>query len=238
MSQPSITTTINPYIINTKLEGNYALTYFSDNNTIGNTKGQALVTILPSPVANFDPQPDSMTILFTTTQLIDKSVGNIINWQWDFGDNTLPDFSENPYHTYGDSLAMYQVSLIIQDGNGCIDTTFKHIQVTDDYWIYIPNSFTPDLDGVNDNFCISYHGIRENTFTFNVYSRFSELVYSTNNINDLKCMYSGGKLINGWNGKHQISGKELPLGSYVYEIYYQDFEGWKHQETSEINIIR
>jgi len=238
VSQPSITTTINPYIINTKLEGNYALTYFSDNNTIGNTKGQALVTILPSPVANFDPQPDSMTILFTTTQLIDKSVGNIINWQWDFGDNTLPDFSENPYHTYGDSLAMYQVSLIIQDGNGCIDTTFKHIQVTDDYWIYIPNSFTPDLDGVNDNFCISYHGIRENTFTFNVYSRFSELVYSTNNINDLKCMYSGGKLINGWNGKHQISGKELPLGSYVYEIYYQDFEGWKHQETSEINIIR
>ena len=51
--------------------------------------------------------------------------------------------------------------------------------------MYIPNSFTPDLDGKNDNFCISYHGLREETFTFNLYSRFSELVYSTNNIQDL-----------------------------------------------------
>ena len=229
--QPSITTSINPYIINTKQEGNYTLTSFTDANSTGTINGSAMVTVLTSPIANFEAQPDSMTILFTTSQLIDKSEGNIVSWQWDFGDNTPPDFSENPYHTYSDSLAMYQVSLIIQDGNGCIDTTFKHIQITDDYWIYIPNSFTPDLDGINDKFCISHHGIREETFVFNVYSRFSELVYSTDNIHDLDCN-------NGWDGKHQSSGEELPLGAYIYEIYYQDFEGWKHQESSEIILIR
>ena len=229
--QPPITTTINPYIIKTKQEGSYALTYFSDVNKIGNTKGQAIVTILPSPIANFEAQPDSMTILYTTTQLIDKSEGNIVSWQWDFGDNSAPNFTYNPYHTYNDSIAIYQISLIAQDDKGCADTTFKHIQITDDYWIYIPNSFTPDLDGINDKFCIAYHGIREETFAFNVYSRFSELVYSTNNIQDLDCD-------NGWDGKHQTSGEELPLGTYIYEIYYQDFEGWKHQETSEIILIR
>jgi PKD repeat protein len=238
IEQPSITTTINPYIINSKQEGNYILTNFSDANAAGAINGSAIVTILKSPIAEFEPQPDSMTILYTTTQLIDKSNGDITSWQWDFGDNTPIDFSESPYHTYKDSLARYQVSLIIEDDKGCTDTTFKQIQITDDYWMYIPNSFTPDLDGINDNFCISYHGIRENTFTFNVYSRFSELVYSTNNINDLKCIYSGGKLINGWDGKHQKSGKDLPFGAYIYQIYYQDFEGWKHQETSEIIIIR
>ena len=48
-----------------------------------------MVTILESPIANFDPQPDSMTIIYTTTQLVDKSEGDIISWIWDFGDNSL-----------------------------------------------------------------------------------------------------------------------------------------------------
>ena len=60
---------------------------------------------------------------------------------------------------------------------------------------------------------------------------FSELVYSTNNINELDCE-------NGWDGKHQISGIDLPFGAYIYQMYYQDFDGWKHQESSEIIIIR
>ena len=52
----------------------------------------------------------------------------------------------------------------------------------------MPNSFTPDLDGVNDLFCLSHHGIREQTFFFNVYDRFSNLVYATENISDVECL--------------------------------------------------
>ena len=102
--------------------------------------------------------------------------------------------------------------------------------------MYIPNSFTPDLDGRNDNFCISYRGVREETFTFNIYSRFSELVYSTNNINDLECI--DGQLINGWDGTHFKTGNDLPMGVYIYEVYFQDFEGWKHQDRGNLFIIR
>ena len=142
---------------------------------------------MPAPIANFEAHPDTMTILYTTTQCIDKSIGSIVSWQWDFDDNTASDFTENPYHTYPDSIAMYQISLIIMDNMGCSDTAYQQISISDDYWIYIPNSFTPDLDGKNDKFCIEYHGIREATFTFNVYNRSSDLVYSTNNIQDLIC---------------------------------------------------
>jgi len=173
--------------------------------------------------------------------LVDKSEGNIINWQWDFGDNTPLDFTKTPYHTYNTAVGVYQITMIISDANGCSDTTFKHLQITDDYWMYIPNSFTPDLDGKNDKFCISYHGVREETFIFNLYSRFSELVYSTNNINDLKCIYSdghSGDLINGWDGKHQVTERDLPIGTYIYEVYFKDFEGKKHQDKGHLLIIR
>ena len=76
------------------------------------------------------------------------------------------------------------------------------------------------------------------TFTFNLYSRFSELIYSTNNINNLRCIYNGGHLINGWDGKHQVTKKDLPIGSYIYEMYFKDFEGQKHQDKGHLLIIR
>ena len=72
------------------------------------------------------------------------------------------------------------------------------------------------------------------TTRFNIYSRFSDLVYSTSEITDLRC--NGGS--NGWDGKHQSTGEDLPMGTYIFEIYYQDLEGWKHKEQGYIQIIR
>ena len=113
----------------------------------------------------------------------------------------------------------------------CKDTTYQIITITNDYWMHIPNSFTPDQDKLNDKFCISYHGVRESSFVFNIYNRFSELVYSTNNIHDLDCE-------NGWDGKHYSTGRDLPTAFYIYEIYYQDFEGWKHQDMGTLLISK
>jgi gliding motility-associated-like protein len=171
--------------------------------------------------------------LNTTVSLTDKSTTdkNLISWEWDFGDNTALDNNQNPYHTYSTTTGLYDVRLIVADDIGCSDTISKIITITDDYWIWVPNSFTPDLDGKNDKFCIAYNGIREATFTFNVFDRFSNLVYSTSNIQDLNCE-------NGWDGKHQSTGNELPMGVYIYKMYYQDYEGWKHQEIKELILIR
>ena len=41
---------------------------------------------------------------------------------------------------------------------GCSDTTTKQIWISDEYWMYIPNAFTPNNDNTNDVFCIQYNG--------------------------------------------------------------------------------
>jgi gliding motility-associated-like protein len=240
VSQPSITTTINPYVIYTNEEGIYTLTSFA--NGLGLISGSALVTIYQAPVAKFHPNPDTLTILYTTTTMIDESVANtsLVSWYWSFGDGIGISTDTNPTYTYEQiysEINRYQVDLIVVDAKGCSDSTSRIILVTDDYWMYIPNSFTPDLDGKNDNFCISYRGIREETFTFNLYSRFSELVYSTNNINDLKCIYSDE---HGWDGRHYKTGNDLPMGTYIYEVSYQEVPpaSWKHQDRGHLFIIR
>jgi len=237
ISQSSIKTTLNPYIINTKKEGVYTLLSFSDTLGVGRTSGSGKVTVLEFPIANFEAQPDSMTIIYTTTKMIDESIEgdrSIVSWNWNFGDNTPADSARNPYHTYKDTIGLYQISLIVIDDFGCTDTTFNQVQITDKYWMYIPNSFTPDLDGINDVFCIQFHGVRQETFYFNVYDSFSTLVYTTSNIMDLECVLNS----NGWDGKHYKTGIDLPTDTYVYEMYFQDFEGWKHQESGQLSIIR
>jgi len=226
-------TYLNPYILNTKKEGVYTLLSFSDALSVGVTSGSAKVTVFESPTAFFKISDDTLSILFPSVQLT-PDTANIVSWSWNFGDNTPLSNDTNPFHTYPESIGFYQVSLIINDNNGCSDTTFKQVQITDDYWMYIPNSFTPDLDGINDFFCIQYHGVRKETFRFNVYDRFSTLVYTTSNITDLECELNS----KSWDGKHYLSKKELPLGTYIYEMYFQDFEGWKHHESGKIIIIR
>ncbi|MAW20837.1 MAG: hypothetical protein CMD16_00390, partial [Flavobacteriales bacterium] len=110
----------------------------------------------------------------------------------------------------------------------------KFVTITDEFWVYIPNSFTPDNDGVNDKFCIEYNGIRVKTFSLNVFDRFSNLVYTTQEIEGLECLLNA----NGWDGTHYETGNDLPMGTYIYEVYFQDFEGWKHQEMGHLFLIR
>jgi gliding motility-associated-like protein len=234
VSQPSITTTINPYVIYTQQAGSYTLTSFSDDVNPGWISGSALVTIYQAPTALFTTATDTLSILSPSVQLNDVSTGNIVSWQWDFGDNTIQNFTSSPYHTYKDSLGIYQISLIVMDDKGCSDTIFKQLWVADEYWMYIPNAFTPDHDGVNDVFCLQHHGVREETFNFNIYDRFSNLVYATDKIEKLECFLNS----NGWNGTHYKTGNDLPMGTYIYEVYFQDFEGWKNQEQGHLFIVR
>jgi len=231
VTQPSIITTFYPHIIYTKEEGLYTLT--SSANGLGSISGSAWVTIHQAPTALFTTATDTLSILYPSVQLNDVSIGNITDWSWNFGDNTSNDSTANPFpHPY-DSIGIYQLSLIVADDFGCSDTTFKQIWIVDEYSIYVPNSFTPDLDGANDLFCIGYHAIRNNTFVFKVYNILGDLLYQTENPEELSC-----KMENGWDGKHYKTQKDLPSGTYVYEIYFQEFEGWKHTEYGTIVLVR
>ena len=240
VNQDPITTNAISYTIYTYEPGIYTLSSFSDDNESGSISGSAIVTHLISPETSFRVLPDdSLTINDTKIAIVDNSKslnGKIVNWDWSFGDGNTLSYTDNDWHDtifyeYPNSKGTYQISLIVHDNKGCADTTQNLIVISDLYTIYIPNSFSPDLDGKNDRFCLVYSGIREATFAFNIYDRFSNLVYSTNNIQDLTCE-------NGWDGKHYKTGKDLPMGTYIYQIYYQDFEGWKHQETSKITLFR
>lgn len=88
--------------------------------------------------------------------------------------------------------------------------------------IYIPNAFTPDENGRNDNFLPSASGLK--TYTFKVYNRWGEKLFDSNLPEK------------GWDGNYK--GAECPSGVYVYSIEYTDYRDKVYTATGTIHLLR
>jgi gliding motility-associated-like protein len=89
--------------------------------------------------------------------------------------------------------------------------------------VYVPGSFTPDGDGLNDRF--NAVGAGFTVESLEIYSRWGELVYRET-----------GNKEGGWNG--EIGGEASPCGVYVYKIRAQDTNGRWHQKTGSVTLLR
>ena len=86
---------------------------------------------------------------------------------------------------------------------------------------YIPNTFTPNDDGINDTFGISGEAIKE--FTMSIYDRWGQLLYETSDANKR------------WDGT--FLGKKVSTGSYVYKITAAGLTGYRQTREGNVNVI-
>ena len=80
------------------------------------------VYVNPKPMLNFSAQnkvgcPSLCTAFNSSVTL---ALGNIVTYQWSFGDGTYPDYSKNPTHCY--SSGNYNVGLKVVSDSGCINS--------------------------------------------------------------------------------------------------------------------
>ncbi len=168
----------------------------------------AYIENIPGPKADFNLYPPVTTMENPTFRFEDMSFGNIDHWEWDFGDFSY-DTIRNPFHTYG-AIGVYEVMLKITNNYGCVDSIIKEAIIIDKPAIYIPNCFTPNGDGVNDQFFIV--GLNITDLKFYLYDRWGELIYTSFNLED------------HWTGRYK--GKILPDGIYNWVVFYsEDYAG-------------
>jgi gliding motility-associated-like protein len=91
---------------------------------------------------------------------------------------------------------------------------------------YIPTAFTPGKQspGLNDVFKPEGVFIDFDDYKFEVYNRWGERVFNTENFEQ------------GWDGT--IDGKEAPSGSYIYIVQYQSSDGKEFQQKGTVTITR
>jgi gliding motility-associated-like protein len=114
-------------------------------------------------------------------------------------------------------------TLTVTDRNGCMNTAIIKIVVFKGSAIYVPNAFTPNNDGLNDQLLPGYTGIKTLDY-FKVYNRWGMLLYSTKNI-------SGS-----WDAT--LQGVKQPAGVYVWMLKATDYVGKVYQLKGTTTIIR
>lgn len=91
---------------------------------------------------------------------------------------------------------------------------------------FVPSAFSPDFDGVNDEFKIG-HSCDLESFSIQIFNRWGQMVFESNDAS------------NSWNGG--IGGEQAPMGVYTYKVSYQWSvygNGHAQQKTGTLTLIR
>jgi gliding motility-associated-like protein len=169
----------------------------------------------PGPAADFTYHPNPITI--DNAQITFSSITeSAISWEWNFGDGTGAYYGESVMHQYY-AVGTYIVTLIVSDSYGCNDTIVQEVIVHDIFTIYIPNTFTPDGDGLNDVFQAYGISWEDGTYEMIIYNRWGNLVYQTTDPSK------------PWNGGFNNNPSPALFVPDVY-VYYIKVKGINYRE--------
>ena len=194
--------------------GSYTVTVTDDNGCT-----EEISVVLNNPVeviADFSVDPQ-YGIVPMDVVISNNSIGS--EYEWHFGDGETYNTSSNSdiNHTYGES-GIYDITLIVYDDNGCMDSLTITIEVIESSELNVPNVFTPNGDNINDKFVIQSVGISNMHGT--IYNRWGRKIYEWEGMD------------NFWDG----SGHKA--GVYYYIISAIGVDTKQYNITGYITMIK
>lgn len=204
-----------------------SLTITSPEGCIKDSTITNMITTHGFPIANFSYSPVNPNTNNTEITFTNLSVDNDTNyWSFTNGD-PLTSNNLNPIVIFPtDTAGTYPVQLIVANAAGCRDTTFgQFVKIDGVYFFYVPNSFSPDGDGLNEEFRAYGDAIDKNNFNMQIFDRWGELIFETNNME------------NGWDGN--FKGKQVPNGTYIWKTRAKEkYTTIFHDNSGHLNLIR
>ncbi len=149
------------------------------------------------------PTQPIATVPISTTEYVDDLTGVLVP----SGVTTYwIEAEENPGNTYG-----YQEKSLS-----------NRITFAQNFDMFMPNAFRPG--GVTPTFKPVFMFFNGQSYLFQVYNRWGQLVFETKNADE------------GWTGEYQ--GKDAPMGTYMYRLVYQNFEGNSFEKHGAFTLVR
>lgn len=154
--------------------------------------------------------------------------------EWDFATDSefhlpfLIRYDEDTEYTFEQSGIYYirlQVTYIKNDGTeDMTDVSGSFIIRISESELKVPNAFSPNGDGINDVFKVTYKSlVKFNAYIFN---RWGQQLYQ----------WGLDQIDEGWDGT--THGKPVKDGVYFIVIEAEGSDGVKYKKKSDINILR
>ncbi|MDX1683973.1 MAG: gliding motility-associated C-terminal domain-containing protein [Saprospiraceae bacterium] len=162
---------------------------------------------------------DSVTLSVRT-----EGIGQVMDMDWYGPDGTCFDCSEWTVHP-GKGSSQYDV--FAMDDKGCEYTASVTVDAKSRF--YVPNTFTPNGDDINDYFTLfSDRSVYEIT-SFRVYDRWGEIIHQSQGVEP-------GQINGAWDG--YFEGQPVRPGVYIYMMEIMDKLGNTYFESGDVTLIR
>ncbi|MEZ5173949.1 MAG: CUB domain-containing protein [Bacteroidia bacterium] len=201
---------------------------FDVSLTVTNERGcvsvyliREMVTVNPSPVADFSMDPEVVYIVKPEIMFEDLSTGGDEVYYSIHGLDSI--FQNDFLYEFPDS-GHYKVTQFVNTALGCSDSLTRVAIVELGYKLYVPSAFTPNYDGYNDFFRAYGEDVKD--FEMQIFNRGGELMYTSYDIE------------NGWDGTTRLTNKVAPGGVYVYKIKARQKNGLKNDYEGTVVLLR
>lgn len=150
----------------------------TDGNGCVNSVSQTdMVCVDLFPEAAFQWSPVTPSLNSPEVNFMNLSLGNTTNL-WNINGNT----STNPdaqYSVLEASASSFQACLEVSNQYGCADSICYTIFINREETVFVPNSFSPNDDGINDVFypVLSGFNLNEIQYEFGIYNRYGERIF-------------------------------------------------------------
>jgi len=226
----------NPLFYNFTTQGQYQVT-LSVNNVQGKKQcGKAItqtVNVYPKPNVIFTTDPlYKTTVALPKFKTINTSSVNQnpfttnmkYSWGWGKTFKIGSDTVKSPPIIFGKDTGVYWIKLVVTTDKGCKDSSLQKVVIGPDIIIFVPDAFTPDNSGPNENNTFIPKVINNKTFYMGVYNRWGEKMYETTD------------LTKGWDGNYL--GRPAQQGVYVYKIIVTSMEDKIFQYNGTFTLLR
>lgn len=170
--------------------------------------------------ASFTVEPSSGTAPLNVT-IIPTPADPSATCVWTINGEEIDEPGTNPVKF--SEKGAYIIKRACETAEGCRGEFSQTINVSgEEFEIYIPNTFTPNEDGVNEIFSVK--GIGIDKIKIWIFNRWGELLYSWDCLDDC-----------GWDGFYK--GKRVPNGVYVYRLEALGLNGTKTFRSGKVCVI-
>ncbi|OFY68968.1 MAG: hypothetical protein A3G23_10430 [Bacteroidetes bacterium RIFCSPLOWO2_12_FULL_37_12] len=137
----------------------------------------------------------------------------------EFNPDKLDFKDENLEREYG--LFFYKV-LAYENGSDSLISSSNVIELPQRPFVFAPNAFTPDGDGINDVFEIKNSFVKE--YWLQIFDRWGLLIYETHNPFEF------------WDGTYK--GKKVMMDAYAYLVRASGYTGLKISRSGTVTVLR
>ena len=128
---------------------------------------------------------------------------------------------KSPSYTF-EKQGLFPVTLFVTNKWNCKDTLTKIIKVENEFIFWLPNSFTPNGDGLNDVLRPKYFGIKN--YSISIFDRWGSEIYS------------GNDQSKEWDGT--FKGVICQDGVYVYQATIIDNRMIRHNKVGHVTLLK